>query len=50
MLDQLEKALGADLGGLDLRLHVADHEVGRADVVAQDLPDRVVRPALRRRP
>ena len=44
--DQREIAAGADLGGLDLRLHVADDEVGRADVVAQHMPDRVVAPAL----
>ena len=38
-----EKPFGADLRGLDLRLHVADDEVGRPDVVAQELPDRPVR-------
>jgi hypothetical protein len=32
---QREKALGADFRRLDLRLHVADDEVGRPDVVAQ---------------
>jgi hypothetical protein len=41
-LDQLGHALGADAGGRHLGIHVADHEVGRADVVAHDLPDHVV--------
>ena len=41
-LDQLGHALGADAGGGDLGIHVADHEVRRADVVAHDLPDHVV--------
>ena len=40
---QREKPFGADLRGLDLRLHVAHDEVGRSDVVAQELPDRSVR-------
>ena len=42
--DEREESLGADLRGLDLRLHVADDEIGRADIVAQELPDRPVRP------
>jgi hypothetical protein len=33
-------ALRADTGGGDLGLHVADDEVGDADIAAQDLPDR----------
>jgi hypothetical protein len=32
---QREKALGADVRHRDLRLHAADDEVGRPDVVAQ---------------
>ena len=44
--DKRQEALGADLGRLDLRLHVADDELRRADVVAQDLPDGAVDPAL----
>ena len=43
---QREKALGADFRRLDLGLHVADDEVGRPDVVAQELPDRPVRAAF----
>ncbi len=42
---QGREALGAEPPGRDLRLHVADHEVGRADVVAQDGPHRVHAPA-----
>ena len=38
-----EEALGSDFRRLDLRLHVADDQVGRPDVVAQQLPDRTVR-------
>ena len=41
-LDQLGHALGADAGGRHLRIHVADHEVRGADIVAHDLPDHVV--------
>ena len=41
-----EKPLRADLRRLDLRLHVADDEVGRTDIVAQELPDRPVWPAV----
>ena len=41
-LDQLHEARGADLAGCDLRFHVADHEVGRADVVAQHSPQGLV--------
>ena len=41
-LDQLDHALGADPRGRDLGVHVADHEVGGADVVAHDLPDHLV--------
>ena len=41
-LDQREVALGADPAGGDLRLHVAHHHVGRADVVAHHVPERLV--------
>jgi hypothetical protein len=41
-LDQLGHALGADPRRRDLGIHVADHEVRRADVVAHDLPYHVV--------
>ena len=44
--DQRDEAVRPDGRGLDLRLHVADHEIGRADVVAQQLPHRVVAPTL----
>ncbi len=40
--DQLGHALGADAGGRHLGVHVADHEIGGADIVAHDLPDHVV--------
>ena len=43
---QIEIALRADLRRRDLRIHVADHEVGDADIVAHDLPDRFVAPPL----
>ena len=43
---QREKPFGADLRGLDLRLHVADDEVGGANIVAQHVPDGVVGPPL----
>src|SRR5256885_9870092 len=42
VVDQLQEPAGADLGARHLRLHVSDDEVGRAAVVAQDLPDDVV--------
>ncbi len=41
-LDQLDQPLGADARGGDLGIHVADHEVRGADIVAHDLPDHVV--------
>ena len=49
-LDQLDHALGADARGGDLGLHVADHEVGGADVVAHDLPHHLVLARRGRRP
>ena len=45
-VDQLDEASGADLAGDDLRLHVADDELRRAAVVAEDLPDELVLAAL----
>ena len=45
-LDQLDEARGADLAGRDLGLHVADDQLRRAAVVAQDLPDELVLAAL----
>ena len=42
--DQLHVALGADPGRGDLGLHVAHHQVGGADVVAQHVPHRRVPP------
>ena len=44
-LDEREVALGADAAGRDLRLHVADYHVRRADVVAHHVPEHVVRDA-----
>ena len=44
-LDEREVALGTDPAGRDLRLHVADHHVRRADVVAHHVPERLVRNA-----
>ena len=41
-LDQREVALGTDAAGGDLRLHVAHHHVGRTDVVAHHVPERLV--------
>jgi len=41
-LDQRDEPLGANLRGGDLRFHVADDEVGDADVVTQQLPYSVV--------
>ena len=43
---EIEVALRADLRGGDLRIHVADHQIRDADVVAHDVPDRIVAPAL----
>ena len=43
---EIEKALRPDLGRGDLSLHVADHEIGNADVVAHHVPDHVVALAL----
>jgi hypothetical protein len=45
-LDQFEEPVGADARRGDLRLHVADHEVGGADIVAHHLPERRVEHAL----
>ena len=39
---QLDHSLRADAGGRHLGIHVADHEVGGADIVAHDLPYGVV--------
>ena len=44
-LDQLDEAVGADAGGGDLGLHVANHQVRGADIVAQHLPQRLVQAA-----
>ena len=45
--ERVEIALRADPGRGDLGLHVADDQVGDADVVAQHVPDRLVRrPAI----
>ena len=41
-LDQAEKSLGTDPGGRDLRLHVAQHQVGGTDIVGQHRPERRV--------
>ena len=46
MLDQRQIALRADGRGLNLRLHVANDEIRRADVVAQQMPDRIVAATL----
>ena len=46
LVDQLDEPAGADLRRRDLRLHVADDEVRRAAVVAEDLPDHVVAAAF----
>ncbi len=45
-LDELEEAIGADPARGNLRLHVADDELGSTDVVAQQAPDPLVTPAL----
>ena len=45
-INQAEKGLGADPGGGDLRLHVAQHQVGRADIVGQHRPERRVLDSL----
>ena len=44
--DQTKEGLGADASGRDLRLHVAQHDVGRADIVRQHRPERRVPDAL----
>ena len=41
-LDQLHKALGADLAGRHLGLHVTHHHVRRPDVVSQHPPEGLV--------
>jgi hypothetical protein len=43
---EVEEALRADLRRGDLSIHVADNQVGDADVVADYVPDRVVGSAL----
>ena len=45
-LDELEEAIGADPARGNLRLHVADDELGSTDVVPQQAPDPLVTPAL----
>lgn len=42
LVDQLQEGIGADPARGDLRLHVADDEIRRANVVAHHCPEGVV--------